>query len=132
MQPCRASSPTADAASCSPSSFPALRAPDSDRRSLRKARIRAAFVDEITEQSVDRPKIRAANEGHCLALLGDESSPNQPIQMMGEGGSRDVEALPQPPDRQTRVPRAHQHPTNLEPSRITERVELLRSIFEFH
>jgi hypothetical protein len=52
--------------------------------------IRAAFVDEVTEQRVDCPKIRAANEGHCLALLGDESRPNQPIQMMGEGGSRDV------------------------------------------
>ena len=67
-----------------------------------------------------------------MALLGDESRPNQPIQMMGEGGSRDVESLPQPPDRQTRVPCAHQHPTNLEPSRVTERVKLLRSIFEFH
>ena len=110
--------------------------PKSDRRSvssLRKTCIRAAFVDEITEQSVDCPKIRATNEGHCLALLGDEFRANQPIQMMGEVvGSRDIESLPQPPDRQARVPCAHQHPTNLEPSRVTERVKLLRCIFEFH
>jgi hypothetical protein len=99
---------------------------------LRKARIRAAFVDKITEQRVDYPKIRAANEGHCSALLGDESGANQPIQVMGKGGSRDVESLPQLPNRQARVPCAHQHPTNLEPSRVTERVKLLRSIFEFH
>ena len=102
------------------------------RHRLCTRRICAKFVDEIAEQRVDGPRIGEANEGHCLVLLRDKPCQTQPRQMAREGGRGDAELLAQLRDRQARRACAHQHPADLQPSRVTERLKLLRCAFEVH
>ena len=102
------------------------------RQSLCWCRICAKFVDEIAEQRVDGPRIGEANEGRGLVFLRDKPCQTQPRQMTREGGRRNAELLAQLHDRQARLACAHQHPTDLQPSRVTERLKLLRCPFEVH
>src|SRR5829696_1626013 len=92
----------------------------------------AALVGQEAEEATHRRIVRPADQRGALTLLLHETGQDEPMQMVRERRSRDLQLLLQPPNGKAGIAGAHQCAIDLEPRRIAERLELLCCFFDFH
>ena len=73
-----------------------------------------------------------ADQGRALASLGDQSDPDQGLEMMRERRRRDVEPFLKATDRRAFPTGAHQGAVDLQPGRVAQRLEARSGIVELH
>src|SRR5882757_3078231 len=94
--------------------------------------IGAAFGNQKIHQSLHDFVIGVADQRGCLAHLRDEAHHHQRLDVMGEGGGRDLQLVLQPADRHAGLAGANQRAIDLEPGRVAQGFEVCGGVVEFH
>ena len=92
----------------------------------------ATFVDQKPNKAVHRGIVGATDERRRLTLLRDQTSQNQPMQVVRERRGGDPQSHLEMTNRQATIARPNERAIELEAGRVTERFELLRCFFDFH
>src|SRR4051794_39215562 len=98
----------------------------------RFGRLDAALLDQKTHQAAHRVIVGVAHQRRRLALLQDEASDDERLDVVRERRGRDLQLVLQAPNGEAGPARAYQSTIDFQPGRITEGFELGGSIVEFH
>jgi hypothetical protein len=92
----------------------------------------AAFRNQELQQSPHHVVIGMANQRGRVPHLTNQPDHHQRLDMMGQGGRRNLELLLQAADRHSGIAGAHQSPIDLQPGWVAQRFEMCGGVVEFH